>query len=171
MEHIHEFLNRYPWIGLPLRLGVLILLVITGTRLIRIACGRILKSGPGERDMRVQTLVRLMDTTLRVILVGAAFLMALREVGLDITPLLTGAGIAGVALGLGAQTLVKDVIAGFFLLAEDQIRIGDAVRISGFSGKVERMELRITVLRDEDGALHIIPNSEIKAVTNYSTPK
>lgn len=122
-----------------------------------------------ERDKRLSTVLRLLDTTLRIILYVAGGLMALRELGLDITPFLTGAGIAGLAIGFGAQSLVKDVISGFFLLVEDQIRVGDIVKINGsITGLVERMELRVTAIRDRDGALHIVPNGEIKTVSNMT---
>lgn len=118
------------------------------------------------QEKRIATVLHLIETTLRVMLYGLALLMILREFGFDITPLLTGAGIAGVAVGLGAQSLVRDMITGIFILIEDQIRIGDMVMISGFSGVVERMDLRTTTLRAPDGTLHIIPNGEIKAVSN-----
>jgi len=122
-----------------------------------------------EREKRLATLIKLLDTSLRVILFGAAFMMVLREFGLDITPLLTGAGIAGVALGFGAQSLVKDVISGFFILLEDQIRVGDVIKINNtLAGSVERMELRVTAIRGGDGTLHIIPNGEIKSVSNMT---
>ena len=122
-----------------------------------------------EREKRLATVVGLIDTLLRILLFGAAILMVLREFGVDISPLLTGAGIAGVALGLGAQSIVKDILAGVFFLIEDQIRIGDVVKInSSLSGIVERMELRVTALRDGDGTLHIVPNGEIKSVSNMT---
>jgi small-conductance mechanosensitive channel len=122
-----------------------------------------------EREKRLATVVGLIDTLFRILLFGAAFLMVLKEFGVDISPLLTGAGIAGVALGLGAQSIVKDILAGVFFLIEDQIRIGDVIKInSSLSGTVERMELRVTALRDGDGTLHIVPNGEIKSVSNMT---
>lgn len=122
-----------------------------------------------EREKRLATVVKLVNTTLRVTMFGFATLMILREIGLDITPLLTGAGIAGVAVGFGAQSLVKDMIAGFFILVEDQVRIGDVIKINGgISGSVERMELRVTAIRDGDGTLHVVPNGEIKSVSNMT---
>ena len=121
-----------------------------------------------ERDRRLATVLRVFGTALRVGLLLLGFIMILKELGFDVTPLLTGAGVAGVAIGFGAQTLVKDVISGIFLLLEDQIRIGDSVRVGGLSGVVERMELRCTALRDVDGTLHIVPNGEIKTVSNMS---
>ncbi len=97
-----------------------------------------------------------------------AVLMILRELNLDITPILTGAGIAGVAIGFGAQTLVKDVISGFFLLLENQVRVGDVVTINGQGGLVEALTLRTIVLRDETGAVHIFPNGSITTLANQT---
>ena len=154
-----------------LRIVVILAVVLVCAKLIHAISKGILKraGATGEREKRVATVVKLVDTSLRVMLFGAALLMALREVGLDITPLLTGAGIAGIAVGLGAQTLVKDVIAGFFILIENQIRVGDVIKVSnGLSGTVERMELRVTAIRDGDGTLHVIPNGEIKSVSNMT---
>jgi small conductance mechanosensitive channel len=85
---------------------------------------------------------------------------------IDIAPLLASAGIAGLAIGFGAQTLVKDVINGFFILAENQFEIGDTIRAAGVSGTVEEITMRRTILRDADGTVHIIPNSSIQIVSN-----
>lgn len=97
-----------------------------------------------------------------------ALVMALRELQYDIEPLLAGLGIAGLALGLGAQTLIKDWLGGLFLLIEDQIRIGDSVAINGVSGVVQEINLRTTVLRAESGAVHVIPNGSITALANLT---
>ncbi len=104
---------------------------------------------------------------LAVILFFAA-MQVLPLLGIDMKPLLASAGIAGLAIGFGAQTMVHDVINGFFILMEDQYHLGDVVRISGVAGTVEDMTLRRTVLRGDDGALHSIPNSEIKVVSNLT---
>jgi small conductance mechanosensitive channel len=94
--------------------------------------------------------------------------MILREFRIDISPALTGAGIVGVALGFGAQSLVKDVIGGFFLILENQIRVGDVAAINGTGGLVEAINLRTTVLRDEEGTVHIFPNGSINTLSNRS---
>jgi small conductance mechanosensitive channel len=94
--------------------------------------------------------------------------MILREVDVDITPVLTGAGIAGLAVGFGAQTLVRDVISGFFLILEDQVRVGDVAVVNGNGGLVEAINLRTIVLRDEEGTVHVFPNGEIKTLANKS---
>src|SRR5688572_17102398 len=97
-----------------------------------------------------------------------AGLMILRELDVDITPVLTGAGIVGLAVGFGAQTLVRDIISGFFLIAEDQVRVGDVAVVNGQGGLVEAVNLRTIVLRDEQGAVHIFPNGEVKTLANLS---
>jgi small conductance mechanosensitive channel len=95
-------------------------------------------------------------------------MLVLRDLGVDLAPILAGAGIIGLAVGFGAQTLVKDVISGFFLLLEDQYRVNDEVSIAGARGHVEEIGLRTTVLRDADGRVHIVPNGAVGVVTNHT---
>ena len=121
-----------------------------------------------ERTKRAQTLSRLLQKTLTVIVVVIAALMVMREIGIDIGPALTGAGIAGIALGFGAQTLVRDVISGFFMIVEDQVRVGDVAVVNGQGGLVEEVNLRTVVLRDEQGTVHVFPNGEVKTLANMS---
>jgi moderate conductance mechanosensitive channel len=121
-----------------------------------------------ERTKRAQTFGRFLQRTLSVVVAVMAGLMILRELDIDITPILTGAGIAGIAIGFGAQTLVRDVISGFFLIFEDQVRVGDVVNVNGQGGLVEEVNLRTLVLRDEQGAVHIFPNGEVKTLANMS---
>lgn len=121
-----------------------------------------------ERAKRAQTLSRLLQKTLSVVVLTMAGLMVLRELGIDITPVLTGAGIVGLAIGFGAQALVRDVISGFFLIFEDQVRVGDVVAVNGQGGLVEEVNLRTLVLRDEKGAVHTFPNGEVKTLANMS---
>jgi small conductance mechanosensitive channel len=92
----------------------------------------------------------------------------LSELGLDLKPILAGAGIAGLAVGFGAQTLVKDLIHGFFILLENQFRVSDVIRTAGVEGAVEAINLRTTVLRDNEGRVHVIPNGSIDVVTNLT---
>jgi small conductance mechanosensitive channel len=121
-----------------------------------------------ERAKRAQTIGRIVQKTLSIVISTMAALMILRELDIDITPVLTGAGIAGLAVGFGAQTLVRDVLSGFFLIFEDQIRVGDVVVVNGQSGLVEEVNLRTLILRDEKGAVHIFPNGEVKTLANLS---
>jgi len=121
-----------------------------------------------ERAKRAQTLGRIVQKTLSIAVITMGTLMVLRQLDIDITPVLTGAGIAGLAVGFGAQTLVRDVLSGFFLIFEDQIRVGDVAVVNGQSGLVEEVNLRTLVLRDEKGAVHIFPNGEVKTLANLS---
>ncbi len=121
-----------------------------------------------ERTKRAQTIGRILQKALSIVLAGMAGLMILRELDIDITPVLTGAGIAGLAVGFGAQTLVRDVISGFFVILEDQVRVGDVAVVNGQGGLVEEVNLRTIVLRDEAGTVHIFPNGEVKTLANMS---
>ena len=121
-----------------------------------------------ERTKRAQTIGKLLQNTLALVVILIAGLTALRELGVDITPALTGAGILGLAVGFGAQTLVRDVISGFFLILEDQVRVGDVAVVNGTGGLVEAVNLRTIVLRDEEGTVHVFPNGEVKTLANKS---
>jgi small conductance mechanosensitive channel len=123
--------------------------------------------GPRARQ-RAKTLTGILRSTLRAVILFAAVLSLLSAIGINITPLLASAGVVGLALGFGAQSLVKDVIAGFFILLEDQYGVGDVVDIDGKGGVVEDMNLRITQLRGAVGEVVTIPNGSIKIVTNSS---
>src|SRR5450755_2354460 len=103
-----------------------------------------------------------------LVITAIAGMQILALLGINMGPLLASAGVAGLAIGFGAQTLVKDFINGFFILAENQYDIGDTIRIAGVQGVVENMTLRRTVLRDADGTLHTVPSSEIKVVSNLT---
>lgn len=121
-----------------------------------------------ERGKRTETLAALMEKTVRAIVIVAAALMTLKAIGIDIGPLLAGAGVVGLAVGFGAQSLVKDVISGFFILLENHMNVGDVVTIAGEAGLVESINLRVTTLRDLSGNVHIIPNGQIATVTNMT---
>jgi small-conductance mechanosensitive channel len=121
-----------------------------------------------ERAKRARTLGTVLTNITTVVVLLIAALMVLREFQVDISPALTGAGIVGVALGFGAQTLVRDMIGGFFLILENQIRVGDIAAINGIGGLVEAINLRTTVLRDEEGTVHVIPNGGINTLANRS---
>jgi moderate conductance mechanosensitive channel len=122
----------------------------------------------GELDMRAATIVLALRKLANSAIWVVALVMSLQELNYKIEPLLAGLGIAGLALGLGAQTLIKDWLGGVFLFIEDQVRIGDSVTISGVSGAVEEINLRTIVLRGETGAVHIIPNGSITILTNFT---
>lgn len=121
-----------------------------------------------EMKKRTDTLSSLVGNIARVAILSVALAIILGELGIEIGPILAAAGIVGLAVGFGAQNLVKDIISGFFLLLEDQIRVGDVVDINGSGGLVERVTLRLTVLRDLSGAVHYIPNGQINLVKNMT---
>jgi small conductance mechanosensitive channel len=127
---------------------------------------RKLPTGVSVQQFRTVASVTTSVGVIAILFVAALEVLSL--LGLNLGPMLASAGIAGLAIGFGAQTLVHDFINGFFILLENQYDIGDTVRIAGVKGTVERMSLRITVLRDEDGTLHIVPNSSIQIVSNMT---
>jgi small conductance mechanosensitive channel len=121
-----------------------------------------------ERRKRLHTVGSTLRRFFGILIWTAATLMVLRELDVDITPVLAGASIIGLAVGFGAQTLVKDIISGLFLIAEDQVRIGDVAEINGIGGAVEEINLRTIVLRDAEGTMHYLANGEIRTLANKS---
>jgi moderate conductance mechanosensitive channel len=122
----------------------------------------------GIRARQVRTLASVINSIGVFIIVFVAALEILPLLGLNLGPLLASAGVAGLAIGFGAQTLVHDFINGFFVLFENQYGIGDTIRIAGVKGTVEEMTLRHTTLRDDDGTVHIVPNSQVTIVSNMT---
>ena len=121
-----------------------------------------------RRRLQIRTIATIINSFGIAIIVFIAALQVLPAFGINIGPLLASAGIAGLAIGFGAQTLVKDILNGFLIVMENQYDIGDIVGIGGVKGTVETMTLRRTVLRDTDGSVHIVPNSEIHVVSNLT---
>lgn len=130
---------------------------------------RLLARAPGlEERKRVNTLDRIFGYILSVVIVVVTVMLVLSEMGISIAPLLATAGVVGIAISFGAQSLVKDYFTGFVMLMENQIRQSDVVDIANKSGTVEEVTLRYVRLRDGEGAVHFIPNSAISTVTNHS---
>jgi moderate conductance mechanosensitive channel len=121
-----------------------------------------------EVEKRAATLTAIARKTIGVVIWVVALIMALREAGFDVTPILAGAGVAGVAVGFGAQNVVRDVISGAFLLLENQVRVNDVAVINGTGGLVEQINLRTIVLRGQDGTVHIFPNGSIQTLANMT---
>lgn len=121
-----------------------------------------------ESEKRVETLMRILQSVIRVIIIGIFLMIFLKKLGIDIGPILAGAGIIGLAVGFGAQELVRDYISGFFMLLENQIRVGDVSIINGTGGLVENIDLRTTTLRDFSGTTHIFQNGKIDTISNMS---
>jgi small conductance mechanosensitive channel len=139
----------------------------------RIVTGFVKSSGRGRHskswfERRAKTLTGLMVWIVAIVTGVVAFFLIMEELGLNITPLLASAGVVGVAIALGAQTIVKDFLGGLFILMEDQYNKGDVVKIAGISGEVEDVNLRRTVLRDLDGIVHTVPNSAVITASNYT---
>ncbi|MGI8745702.1 MAG: mechanosensitive ion channel family protein [Bryobacteraceae bacterium] len=162
-----------------LRIGLILIFAYIGTLLVgrlilalrKYALRMMLKAGGGtefELEKRADTVGGVMRKSLVTLIWTVALIMALREMNFDIRPLLAGAGVVGVAVGFGAQSLIKDVLAGFFLLIENQMRVNDVVVIDGTGGLVEEINLRTTSLRSEDGAVHIFPNGGIQKLSNLT---
>ncbi|MDX2192578.1 MAG: mechanosensitive ion channel family protein [Gemmatimonadales bacterium] len=159
-------------VGAAARLVAVWLLAWVAWRAVRLAAHRIelaVDDGDPTTDTREEkrgrTIAQLVRSVGRLLVLVLAVLLSL-DVFFDIGPLLAGAGILGLAVSFGAQSLVKDVISGFFMLMEGQLHMGDTVELAGKSGTVERMTLRVVALRDLDGTLHYVPNSEIRTVSN-----
>jgi small-conductance mechanosensitive channel len=121
-----------------------------------------------QREQRAVTLAGVFKGVSKIVIVLVAGLTILGILGINTAPLIAGASVAGLAISFGAQNLIRDFISGFFILLENQYRVGDVIRAAGVSGQVEDMNLRITVLRDLEGVAHFIPNGEIKVVSNLA---
>jgi small-conductance mechanosensitive channel len=160
-----------------LRILLILLLALVGDlvlrvlvpRVIRPAVTRQMKDKPEEEiQQRIHTLVAVLRGSGRFVLVVWALFTILPELGVNVTPILASVGIAGIAVGFGAQSLVKDVISGLFILIENQYSKGDVVTVAGISGLVEEVGLRRTVLRDLDGIVHHVPNGQIAVASNLT---
>jgi small conductance mechanosensitive channel len=143
------------------------LLQAVASRLTRVFRNYMAKRASGADEMRrIDTVGSAFRYFASVVVVLVAGMLVLSELGVSIAPVLATAGVAGIAIAFGAQSLIKDYFTGFFLLVEDQIRQGDVVEIAGKSGEVEEVTLRYVRLRDGDGYVHFVPNGEIKVVVN-----
>jgi small conductance mechanosensitive channel len=144
-----------------------VLLYLIVARLLRGIVNRIAEKG-GDSAARAETLWAMLRRVLLIVFIAVGVLTVAVVVGVPITPLLAIGSAVGVAVGFGAQDLVKDIIAGFFILAEDQYHIGDVIKVAGVAGAVEDIQLRVTVLRDLDGYVHYVPNGQIDVTTNLT---
>ncbi|MBX9659449.1 MAG: mechanosensitive ion channel family protein [Nitrospiraceae bacterium] len=126
-------------------------------------------SFPGPAQVkRVDTLTHVVRDVARVFILVVGSMMILSEIGIDLKPLLAAAGLSGLAIGFGAQSLVKDVISGFFILLENSVRVGDVVEVAGVAGVVEEVKLRTITLRDLSGNVHVVPNGIVDKVKNMT---
>lgn len=155
-----------------LRILLIVVLTLIALRLSRFVSTRIFSISKREGDPEFQKRVDTLSAIIRYIIVIGVFILAaimiMGEFGIQVGPVLAAAGIVGLAVGFGAQSLVQDIISGFFILLEDQIRVGDVVQIADKSGLVERVNLRMVVLRDLAGNVHYVRNGQIQIVTNMT---
>ncbi|MBM3813599.1 MAG: mechanosensitive ion channel family protein [Acidimicrobiia bacterium] len=169
--------DYYPYLIQAGRVGGILLIAFLTTlvlnRLIRgvwLFFVRALQDRDGRRDRELEkqatTIAGILRKTATVVVYAFALVMMLKELGFDVAPLIAGAGVLGLAVGFGAQNLVRDVIAGFFIILENQIRVGDIAVINDTPGKVEEINLRTTVLRDIEGTVHVFPNGSIAKLAN-----
>lgn len=156
-----------------LRIGLILGVALGLLRAIRVLVPRIREHLANRQESiedakRIQTIMRVAHYLLSLTTLGVAALLVMSEIGISLAPILGAAGIVGIALGFGAQTLVKDYVSGFLLLIENQIRVGDMIEVGGKSGIVEEVSLRFVRLRDYGGNVHFIPNGAISVITNQS---
>jgi len=121
-----------------------------------------------EIEKRKATLTRLLMGMIGVVIIVIGIFLVLTELGINIAALIAGFGVVGIAVGFGAQSLIKDLIAGFIIMIENQYNMGDVIKVAGVVGVVEAVNLRRTLLRDLDGILHVVPNGEIKVTGNFT---
>ena len=145
--------------------GIVLLLAY---RLLVRVIARVLRDRPGHEMARLRTLASLLTSLTRWMVGFVAAVIVLRELGVDVFAILISAGVLGLAIGFGAQALIRDIITGFFLLFEDLIHVGDLVQVGSSAGTVESIGLRITTLRMDDGALRVIPNGQLTEFSTYS---
>jgi small conductance mechanosensitive channel len=166
--------NAIRWLlSSGLRILLVVVITLVAIKIARMLASRLSSSLGKQLDdeesrKRVKTLTSVVRNLLTVVILLVACMIVLGELGVEIGPILAAAGIVGLAVGFGAQSLVKDVINGFFILLNDQIRVGDVVNIGNKGGVVEKVNLRMTVLRDLSGNVHFIPNGTIDVVTNMT---
>ncbi len=158
-------------------IGILVLFFL-GRVLLRVMIRRFVRivddgddAHVSQKEKRAETLGKIIVTTGNVVIYAVILLMILSLFGIDIRPVLAGAGVIGLAIGFGAQSLVKDFVSGLFILVENQYGIGDKVKIGSFEGQVARITMRSTVLKNDEGKTYYISNGLIKDVTNMSQGK
>ena len=142
--------------------------LLVGYRLVIRVIARLLRDRPGPEAARLRTLASLLTSLARWVVGFVAAAIVLRELGVDVLPVLVSAGVLGLAIGFGAQALIRDILTGFFLLFEGLLHVGDVVQIGSVTGTVESIGLRIITLRTDDGALRVIPNGQLTEFSNFS---
>jgi moderate conductance mechanosensitive channel len=182
-DSIEKFLPRLFEIGIDfvqasLRIALIIGAAYVGLRLLRLGLNRLetllvraaaaAEVVPGAATKRIRTLMSVLWTIVVGLVWFVAVLTTLEQIGVNVTPILAGAGIVGLAIGFGAQNLVKDLVSGFFLILENQVRVGDVAIINGTGGLVEAISFRTIVLRDEAAVVHVFPNGSVTTLSNMT---
>ncbi len=181
MKIVQEFITSFSWETI-IKTGLRVLLIVVFAWIIAYVLQRMLKrleqnllkksvsegEPPTETQKRIETIVRLLKQGFLLVLWTTACLIVLRDFGVEIGPIIASAGIVGLAVGFGAQNLVRDIISGFFIILENQIRVGDVAIINGTGGLVEKINFRTIVLRDLGGVVHIFPNGTITTLSNLT---
>jgi moderate conductance mechanosensitive channel len=182
-DSIEKFFPRLFDIGIDfvqasLRIALIVGAAYLGLRLLRLGFNRLegllnraaaaAEVVPGTATKRVRTLMSVLWTIIVGLVWFVAVLTTLGQIGVDVTPVLAGAGIVGLAIGFGAQNLVKDLVSGFFLILENQVRVGDVAIINGTGGLVEAISFRTIVLRDEAAVVHVFPNGSVTTLSNMT---
>lgn len=181
MNIIQEFLAEFSWdliIKTGLRLTLILFFAWIAIKLLHNLTGKLenylLKKSeeegepPSESEKRIETIVRLVKQAALLALWLTIILIILREFGIEIGPIIASAGIVGLAVGFGAQNLVRDFISGFFIILENQLRVGDVAVVNGTGGLVEKINFRTIVLRDLGGTVHIFPNGTVTTLSNLT---
>ena len=161
-----------------LRIVLIVVAAYIGLRLLRLAlnrleailirAGEITETVPGATMKRVRTLISVLWTIVFVLIWFVVVLTSLGQIGVNVAPILASAGVVGLAVGFGAQNLVKDLVSGFFFILENQVRVGDVAVINGTGGLVEAISFRTIILRDEAGVVHVFPNGSINTLSNMT---
>jgi small conductance mechanosensitive channel len=174
-KDLTQFMDEKTWVVIGTGIIKIIMIVIVANIVIRI--GKVTihnifkirdRSPLRTSERREETLSKLLDNVLSYVIYFIAFMMILSVLGIDVKALLAGAGIVGLAIGFGAQSLVKDILSGFFIIFEDQFSVGDHIRVGQYEGDVQAIGLRTTKIKNWTGELHILPNGTINQVTNFS---
>lgn len=182
MDTLVEYASDFEWDGLIITLLRITLILVFAwgimalvQRFLNRLHRRLLKSSeaigepPSESAKRVETIVRLLRQAALIAIWTTVSLIILKEVGVEIAPIIASAGIIGLAVGFGAQNMVRDVIAGFFFILENQVRVGDVAVVNGTGGLVEKINFRTIVLRDLGGVVHIFPNGAVNTLSNLTS--
>jgi len=181
METLQEIFSNISWntlIGTAVRLLLILVIAWIAVKALNVVLRRLAKKltmkdhqegePPSESEKRIETIIRLLRSFGLMVLWLTVGLVIMKEFGIEIAPILASAGILGLALGFGAQNLVRDLLAGFFMILENQVRVGDVAVVNGTGGLVERINFRTIVLRDLGGVVHIFPNGSVSNLSNLT---